>query len=293
MSNYTVKQIDIAVDSFPDALRGMLFSHDTERKVQKIGMEAGLLIDQLKTLNSVTNDAIIGLLAEKDLATEIKNSFGITETQAKEIATKVSTEIVGPIDDLKVRVLAEQYAKEKNDRLEKDNEARLAAEEKELDEAIAKETTELSSLQGEPSEYSSEAPIEIQPPKQPVLLEKVLDIAPENLPTEKDVDSFFLKLILKVATPDTEPLHPFEEKMKMAFTATPTETGNIAPAPLEAVPPLAQILPEPTNFLNAESNSSKQNLGEQAPPTQTNKPSIPSAPATGNLHHDAYREAVE
>ncbi len=290
MNDFTKEQIKWAADLLPYEIHKILSTSDIERKVQKIGVEAGLLIDQMKTLSGIANFAILGLFVGKDIEAEIKNSLEITEPQSKEIAEKVSTEILKPINELKVKVLAEEKLKrdrerlaameEENERIEEDNEARWAGEEKKLAEDIVKETDELSSPQSESSEYSSEALIEIQPPKQAMLLEKAPDIAPENLPIEKVAESFLPYLIPKVTPPDSVPVHPFEEKMKQVFTSTPAEIGNIALAPLEKVSALAQILPE-------------QNLGEQTPPAQTNTPSIPPAPATGNLRHDPYREATE
>ncbi len=128
-----------------------------------------------------------------------------------------------------------------------------------------------------PSAYSNKAPIEIQPPEQALLLEKAPDVAPKNFPIEKGPESFLPSLIPKVTPPDSVPVHPFEEKMKMVFTGTAAEIGNIVLAPPEAMPVLAQILPD-------------QSLSEQTPHTQTNTPSIP--PATESLRHDPYREAT-
>ncbi len=279
MSNYTKEQLVNAVDSFPDTLRGMLFSPDIERKVQKVGIETGLLIDQLKILNNITNDAILGLLAGTDIETEIKNSLEITESQSKEIATKISTEIVDPINNLKATTLAEQRAKEENDRIMKDTEARWEAEEKELAKAIAEEAAELNNPQDDPNEYSSETHIEIQSPKQTIMLEKAPDIVYENLPIEKSVEPSFIKLIPKapehsLQTSDyklaPDPLHPFEEKMKTAFINTPVELENIAPVQQEALEPATNYKTQPTP-----------------------SPQIPPTPATGGLRHDPYREVIE
>lgn len=117
--NYTDKQIEQAFDALPEAIQNALFSSDTERSVQKIGLDAGLLIDQLKTLNGATNFVIMGLLSEKDLSTEIKDSFRISDIQAKEIAEKISTNILKPIDELKAKALAEQKAEKEEEVLEK------------------------------------------------------------------------------------------------------------------------------------------------------------------------------
>ena len=267
MANYTKEQMIDAVDSFPDALRHLFFSPDTEEKVQKIGMSAGLLIDQLKTLNSIANDAIIGLLAEKDLEMEIKNSFAFSELRAKEIAKKILTEILKPTNELREKVLAEQKQREEKERLE-------AIEEENEKRAEAEETEVLL------SEYSSEAPSEIHAPEQALLLGKAPDIEPKNLPVKKETESFLPKLIPKIPTTESEPIHPFEEKMKTVFTSTSAETGNIALVPLEKITTIAPILPE-------------QNSGEQAPQAQTNTPRATPVPSTGNLRHDPYREAIE
>ncbi len=111
-----------------------------------------------------------------------------------------------------------------------------------------------------------EAPIEIQTPEQEMLLEETPDVAPENLPIEEGVESFLPNLIPKVATSDSQPVHPFEEKMKMAFTGTP------ATADTENIIPLIRKAP---------------------PPAQTNTPNITPLPSTESLRHDPYREAIE
>ncbi len=296
MTTFTKEQIEPAFDAIPEKIQDMLYGAETERKVQKIGMEAGLLIEQLKTLNSIANFAILGLLAGRDIEVEIKNSLSLTELQSKEIAEKISTEIIAPIDNLKVKLLVEQREKEEKERLEKDNEARWAAEEAE----------ELAEAEGT-AEVPSEAHLEIQAPDQAIMLEKAPDVAPENLPIE--AESFLPKLIPKVPvsplqTSDyklvTSPTHPFEEKMKQVFTSdhnfssdlnllsgairdgSATEAGAIRDGSATEASPA-----EVTGFASAP-------LEMEVPqPPQTNTPSIPPAPTTGNLRHDPYREAVE
>ncbi len=261
----------------PKDIQEVITSEEFGFEIQIIGKEVGITPTQALDVEDEVVKVLMGTSSPNELTRNIQAKIEVDQEKARAITERVNEEIFQKV----ISSLEFVYGTEGD-----------------LQSTTSPSTNPLQATSDLPTmpstapwppvpppntplqSHRSEAPIEIQPPEQEVVLEKAPDIAPENLPTEKDVDSFFLKLILKVATPDTEPLHPFEEKMKMAFTATPTETGNIALAPLEKITTLAQILPD-------------QNLGDQAPPKQTNTPSIPPAPATRSLHHDAYREAVE
>ncbi len=167
-------------------------------------------------------------------------------------------------------------------------------------------------------DYSSEAPIDVQIPKQSILPEKTSNPAPETPFIEKDLEYSFPKLIPKVPQPTIQPktnspqpslMHPFEEKMKRAFTgsiptndepsleSTPTlQTSDYKLAPSA---PASEILtdqivgndplnnPAPSKILPETPQTSDYKLAPSAPP-QT-----PLIPLTGNLRHDVYREAIE
>ena len=85
---YTDEQIGQAIDLLPEEMQDTLFSPENERVVQKIGIENGLLIDQLKTLNGIVNFSIMGLVAEDDFTSVVMKELSILEPQAKEIVQK-------------------------------------------------------------------------------------------------------------------------------------------------------------------------------------------------------------
>ena len=237
--NFTDQQIEQAFDSLPDVTQDMLFTPETENTVQKIGIQVGLLSEQLEALTSATNFAIMGLLSEPDLETEIKNNFHFSDTQTKDLVQKISTEILAPINSLRLKALAEQKANEEKEKLE--------ALEDEADKQL------LSGIEAEPqeapSEYSSEAPvappapvIQPAPPAPPRVWEKTPDIAPDNLPTEETTESFLPNLTPKtVSQTPSDGVHPFEQKMKQVFTGSIPANGDLvletpSPSPTQTLP---------------------------------------------------------
>lgn len=264
--NYTNEQIRQAIELLPEEIQDMLFSPENERAVQKIGIENGLLINQLKTLNGIVNFSIMGLVPEDDVAGMIVKELSIPESQAKEIAEKVSTEMIKPANELKKKLLAEQKIKEEKAQAEALEEQRREAEEaEEAEKENAEETEEVESGDEETTlEGVPPAPLVPNVPRAP----RAPDIAPDNLPTG-ETEPLLPPLAPKPANLEVEPPseHPFEEKMKRVFTAGQQSMGELTLEP-------------------ASQNFPQENLGGQAAPP------VPT-PDTARLSHDPYREPVE
>lgn len=111
---------------------------------------------------------------------------------------------------------------------------------------------EANEPENEEIEVDSET-VEIQnaPPAQEIprtpqrVWEKEPDIAPDNLPTDEELDSFLPPIPQKppkvdagVPSWDITPAHPFEEKMKKVFTAGQQSMGGLTIEP--ATPQISQ-----------------------------------------------------
>lgn len=244
MINHSAEQIEEAVDSLPLEVQQMLFHPNTEYEVRRIGNEAGLVADQIKTLDVFANFIIMGLLDEKDFEFEIKNDFNISEMQAKEVTEKILKEVIKPIIEFKEKIILKQKAEE---------EARIL-DEAEYAEIMKEKETE--NLLGQKEEArGNEDEEKVTPAK---TWEKMPDVAPDNLPiggVENNLPAQARKRdegeISPIPTliPKTrleggeseEELHPFEEKMKKVFTGSPTSIGDLA---LETPTPEKNILIE-------------------------------------------------
>ncbi len=314
MTNYTNEQLISEIDLFPGSIRHMLFSADTERKVQKIGVDSGLLIDQLKIVNIITNDAILGLLIGRNIEAEIKNSLELTEAQSKEIAEKISAEIVDPINDLKVKLLVEQREKAERDRIDKETEERWDAEEAEelaeAERAMAEDGMSNIEVEEESTETLNPSPSRLQPtnddlhpnpydlqPSPARIWKKAPDVAPDNLPTGEQGESESRKSKVESgekAGEDTKPLNAFEAKMKKVFTGSiPANDELVLETPTPAKILTGQTVPfdplntpslPPSVVVNTPGQLS--NVPLVAATTQDLKPITPH-------RNDPYREAIE
>ncbi len=262
--NYTQKQIETQFDLLPEVVQDKLFARELERTVQKIGMEAGLLIDQLKKLNALVNYTILGLLSEKEFEVECKQVFSLDENTSKKLSESISREIIIPTEDLRTSAILEQRRKEEEDR-------ELFEEEKQPEslEPVSEGLPVQNIETGNEAIETEESPVTI--PSTPARVwEKEADVAPDNLPIAEDEsvdsrlghpESFLPPISSKTPTLDSETknwqeawtpreeklaaAHPFEEKMKKVFTAGQQSIDSLTletPTPQSPTTPRA---PEP------------------------------------------------
>jgi hypothetical protein len=285
--NFTDEQIEQAFDSLPETTQDMLFTPEIEGKIQKIGIEVGLLSAQLKTLSSGTNFAIMGLLSEQEFEAEIKKSFSFSDTQTKDLVQKISTEILAPRNELRLKALAEQKDGEEKEKWEalEDEAAKQSIPETEQE---VRETPAERTGEGAPSEYSSEAPVVVPATVvsteasakilsqqnlsgQAHVWKKAPDVVPHNLPTEEATASFLFNLPPKTVSPlpdmPDNGVHPFEQKMKQVFTASVAENEKAV--------------------LEMPSHSLPETLPEQKPDVET-----PPPPVSDPRSADPYREPI-
>lgn len=225
MKIYTKEQLDKAYEDAPASTQEMLFSPAIETQVQKAGATVAILTDGVKMLNSLTNLAILRLLDEKEFTEELTAQLKIDSIVAQKIASDIFSQIISPI-------------RLKENEETKNSEVKIApkgeVEEEQVGETGVTETVEI--------------------PAPTRTLEKMLDVAPDNLPIAEPPEYLTPPIPSKSANLEVEPPseHPFEEKMKRVFTA------------------------------------GQQSMGEL-----TLEPAAPATPAPARLAHDPYREAIE
>lgn len=221
---YTPEQIERAFDALPEEVQDMLYSPELERSVQKVGVEAGLLIDQMKTLNSIANFAVMDLLPQGNIAEEVARALGVGSDEAQNIAARLIADIIMPTNDLKRKLI--------------DDQKRRAEEAREL------------GIELEEEEQGTEPPVAPQEEPRPETLVATETpregMPPENLPTEDTAGSFLPNLAPKTAAraPIDEAMPPFEEKMKQVFTGATTSAGDLA---LDTPPPQAPAVTHRTD----------------------------------------------
>ncbi|MDO8604109.1 MAG: hypothetical protein Q7K40_01750 [bacterium] len=220
MPTYTKEQLIEAVDALPNELRGVLFSSNLERDVQKIGMDSGLLIDQLKELNTLVNYVILGLVSKEELETECQKNLSLNEEVVRSLVQTLDREIFASIEAMEAQEKKEQEFYGENEKLTEEN------------------TDSVPNVPSVPSVPN--VPL-VPPTPHP------LDIAPDNLPVAEEVLPLIPPLQPKTLSlsrmeprsahvEKEEAPHPFEEKMKRVFTAGKQEMGELA-----IEPPTAQM----------------------------------------------------
>lgn len=212
--NYTEEQISVAFNKLPRGVQDIVFTPEIDKKVQKLGVDAGLLIDQLSTLNNLVNFAIMNLIPRDSFSSIIKEELSVTNEVAEKLTDAISREIFAPIEAMEAQAKKESVIYESEDNI-------LETKEDEEKEPVT--TTQVS--------------LKVN--------EKMPDVAPENLPTEEGGESFLPPIPSKFGAVGEEiPAHPFEEKMRKVFTAGQQSLGDLAieprlpgaPAPTSVVP---------------------------------------------------------
>lgn len=198
MKTFTREQITPAFETLPKVTQDILFTPEIEHGVQKIGLEAGLLIDQLKNLNTIVNYAILGLLSEEELVMECKQIFNLDESVSKKLIESISREILLPNKEMRDKALLIEKEAEK-----------IALEEK--GEQAPPQTAQ------EPAKVWEKAP----------------DVAPDNLPIAEEGEPPLPQITPTFGRMETEgtATHPFEEKLKKVFTAGQQSMGELTIEP--------------------------------------------------------------
>lgn len=211
MENFTKEQINKAMDALPYEIHKILFGTNIERKVQKLGFEAGLLIEQLKTLNTLVNYAIMNLVSRKDIAPVLEKEFALPTIEAQELSSGIARDVFSSIEAIEAQV------KKEKEMYETTTQPKTAATEKTKQE-------------------SNEIPTDLVTTPEPTRTwGKTLDVAPDNLPTAEaeEPESFLPPIPPKniQVEPTETPAHPFEEKMKRVFTAGEQSMGELTLEP--------------------------------------------------------------
>lgn len=302
MNTFTREQIATAFEALPEMTQDILFTPAVEHNVQKVGMDAGLLIDQLKTLNSLVNYVILGLLSEKEFAVECQQTFATTEDATKKLTEAASREIFTPNEELRVKAMLEERKKDEREKelfgepltethsettiespLEKtggpslgeeptvgldnqhlgaSNEAPTTQSEESLQPPLSENINSRTAQMGGNGPMAPSLQAPTAPAPTPRIWEREPDIAPDNLPTDEGPESF---------------LPPIPQKPLEATDEVPS--WDITPAhPFE------------------EKMRKVFTAGQQSMGDLTIEPATPqiAPPDTSRTYHaDPYREPIE
>ncbi len=201
MDKKTDQLIDEQIRRLPHELNIFATSPDWQRVLDEISVRYALTKDVATSIKFEVLLTLIGL-ADPDAFKEELVKILLTRAETiDDIVAEVEQKIFAPIRPALIQFFESEQAKEVES------------------EKLKVESGEKDMANAEPIQSTT---YNLQP-------------TPENLSIEKNVESSFIKLIPKVATPDNQPAHPFEEKMRQVFTGASIEIGNtpnIPPATL-------------------------------------------------------------
>lgn len=271
MKTFTREQITPAFEALPKIVQDLLFSPKIELDVQKIGVGAGLLIDQLKNLNTLVNYVILGLLSEKAFVDECKQTFSLDEHKANSLGESASREIFAPI-----RPALVAFFERENTQVPPEEESAVvfarneATQDLDTGDSVQDVNLLIQPRQSTDSQRQDNVPFvpvqlpmnNDQTPNVPPLplapfrvWEREPDIAPDNLPTAEETEPLIPPIPPKTTTSSNEsPAHPFEEKMKRVFTAGAQSIEDLSIEPSlpqsapASTPAPALTTPRPATF---------------------------------------------
>lgn len=215
----------------PDEVREYVARADWDRAVDAVSERFQLSPENASTLSTETMIVLAGLVHPSEFKEALKGELtGVDPVVVDTIAAEIGVAVFAPVRAALERFFMEQEEAEETAESQKSN-----VESRGEEETIVE--------RGEVSSYAPSRPLERMP-----------DIAPDNLPTEEDVasqreseTSLMPKLTPKMRPSDDvgagEELHPFEEKMKKVFTSGGADISNLELPPIGSAPP---VTPRPS-----------------------------------------------
>lgn len=234
MENETEQIFEEQLKKLPKQVVDFLTSAEWSIDAEKIASNHNLSREESAAFEGEITLVLLGLTHPDEFTGILKKHLGLESSVAETLAKEVDEKIFATIRPALVEFFGE-------------------LEEVPAEEPVATEEVATVAL-----------PVAPKAPQR--TWEKELDIAPDNLPTNEEPESFLPPIPPKNTTRtenetpnwDITPAHPFEEKMKKVFTAGQQSMGELS---------LGPITP-------------------QAPASQNDKPAAP-------LHTDLYREPIE
>ena len=201
MDNETIKILEEQAKKMPPKVIDFLSSFDWESVLNNTSASHNLSFELSNKLKKEVVLVLAGLIHPDAFREEIKERIGGDETTIDAIVAEIEENIFTPIRADLMKFFEEQEVVE---------EGQEEVEKKEAEQA------------------PSQAPAKTW--------EKMLDVAPENLPVGDESEiSFIPTLIPKTRLADTNAVageegepHPFEEKMKKVFTGAGATMGDLA-----------------------------------------------------------------
>lgn len=240
--NYTEEQIERQFNLLPEEVQDNLFTPAIETKVHGVGNSTGLTEEQSKSLTTLVNFVILGLIQENDFPKIIEQELKISPEDTVKLTDGITREIFIPINEIKAEAIkiAEEHRQEEIDLFGAPLNTVLPSssyEAREINVFVPQKEQEHIE-QTLPQADTEEAPVstfsQIINPTPVRTWEKTPEVIPDNLPTqEKEIEESFLpNLAPKTIESDTETKtkgdeHPFEEKMKKVFTAGQQSMGDL------------------------------------------------------------------
>lgn len=250
MDNETEKIIEEQIEKLPKEVVTFISSENWEASADEIGSLYNLSREELAAFKNELTLVLVGLTHPDEFSEVIEREVGIKGAVLEALVANVENKIFTQIRPALIEFFEREEATEAESQ-------RLASE-----QVGASDTTE----DEEEMIETSTAPIPVLVPSR--AWEKTPDVAPDNLPTNKEVEPLMPPIPPKapnLAIPSTAEgevlAHPFEEKMKKVFTTGQQSTSDLT---IEAATPQVST-----------------------PETQQ----VPKAPPI--YHADLYRETIE
>lgn len=202
--NFSKEKLDNAINSVPEVLKDALFSAETSDKMEKI-LNRHNATDQAMDVSAVIGYTLAGLIPVKKFITELKNTAGLDESTAKNIAHDVRSQILAPVAQ-ELAALQEQA-------------------EKNYDAAVANSSQQAAAPTAQPKPAPVSAPASPQPADKPASPPKAA--APSSTPIPQTKPG----LSNPPATP-TEPKSP-SEPTPPPQPAAPAQSNNNASPQIE------------------------------------------------------------
>lgn len=182
----------------PPEVRQFIMSGDLEKKIIDITARFQLSEDNTNSLRTEIALVLAGLVSINEFRSTLSRELqGIASATLDALADEIEMSVFVQVRPILERFFAEMEVAEEQEEIEK--------------------------------EEAEQAPD--QPPAK--TLEKMPDIAPDNLPTGEEVENLVMPNLTPKPAPEEkiggkEEAHPFEEKMKKVFTGTGAAIEDLA-----------------------------------------------------------------
>ncbi len=106
MIKYKPQQYNDILDKLPQEVRDVVLSLDTSQHLWKIGEKRNLQIDQIGIMHDMAMDAMMGIVATKNLVGELEKELHVSALEASVIARDIDENIFKPIKQTMVTLYA-------------------------------------------------------------------------------------------------------------------------------------------------------------------------------------------